>query len=460
MIRSMNEAEKRLAALGLAIPEILLPAGNVDLEKWAVIACDQFTQDRAYWEAVKSEAGGAPSCVNLILPEIWLEESGRIQGIHRAMGEYLEGGVFAPPRRRCLYIERSTPRHPCRRGIVIAVDLEQYDWKAGAMSLVRATEGTIRERLPPRMEIRRGAPLETPHILLLIDDEDDAILPALAKSAKKRPPLYETPLMMDAGAVKGWALEQEGDFAALAAGLEGLAQKAARRYGVSDTVPFLYAAGDGNHSLAAAKAVWDEYKALHKNGKGVENHPARWALVEIENIYDGGIAFEPIHRVIFGARGDEVLAAISALPGFSVKTPGRNQAAAREELLAFVNDPAPEGNRYGLAAPAGGPGGGLAFSLIETKAAGIATAELQPLLDELVRRGSGGLSIDYIHGEEEVLRLVSDSPRPAAGLILPPVKKDGLFKTVAAAGPLPRKSFSMGEALEKRFYLECRRLFS
>jgi hypothetical protein len=450
----MNEAEKRLAALGLAVPEILIPAGGVDLEKWAVIACDQFTQDKSYWEAVKAEAGDAPSCVNLILPELWLEEPGRIGAIRRTMGEYLDQGVFAPPRRCCVYIERSTPRHPCRRGLVIAVDLEQYDWKAGAGTLVRATEGVIQERLPLRMEIRRGASLETPHILLLIDDEDDGILPALGKAAKKQPPLYETPLMMKAGAVRGWALEAEDDFAVLAAGLERLAQKAAGRYGVHDPAPFLYAAGDGNHSLAAAKAVWDEYKASGGSGEGAENHPARRVLVEIENIYDEGIVFEPIHRVIFGAAGADLLAALSVLPGFSVKTAGQNRLSARQELLAFVNDPAAKGNRYGLAAAAGGV---PAFSLIETDTAGIATVELQPLLDEFVRQG--GFSIDFIHGEEAVLRLVSDPQRPAAGLILPPVKKDGLFKT-AAAGPLPRKSFSMGEAPEKRFYLECRRLFA
>jgi hypothetical protein len=420
----MNDVHQRLAALGAAVPEVLIPRPGTDLRKWAVVACDQFTQDRSFWEALKAETGTAPSTLNLILPEVYLQDNreARILDIRRFMRAYLDEGVFAPPRRGCVYLERSTPRHPRRRGLVLAVDLEQYDWSPGARPLIRTTEGTMKERLAPRMEIRRNAPLECPHILLLIDDEDDALIPGLGERAKKDAPLYETSLMMDAGAVSGWALDKESDWGFLAEGLERLAQKALDRYGSG--TPFLYAMGDGNHSLATAREVWEEYKKSHSRDSGLMNHPARWALVELENLYDPGISFEPIHRVIFGVKPEDVLAAISGLPDLICKTSGDKPGIIQ----------------------------------VETSKEIIAAASLQPPLDELVK--AAGASMDYIHGEEELCRLVSASRGSAAGVLFPPLQKGGLFRTVAERGPLPRKSFSMGSAEEKRFYLECRRLFA
>jgi hypothetical protein len=419
----MSGIHQRLAALGTAVPGILLPRPGTDLRKWAVVACDQFTQDRNFWETLKAETGTAPSTLNLILPEAYLRDNreSRISDIRAFMRAYIDGGVFAPPRRGCVYLERSTPRHPRRRGLVLAVDLEQYDWTPGARPLIRTTEGTMKERLAPRMEIRRNAPLECPHILLLIDDEDDALIPGLGERAKKEAPLYETSLMMDAGAVSGWALDNESDWSLLAEGLERLAQKASARYGPG--TPFLYAMGDGNHSLATAKEVWEEYKKSHVRDPALMNHPARWALVELENLYDPGISFEPIHRVIFGVKPADVLAAVSGLPGLVCKT---------------------SGDRPGIIQ-------------VETTKEIIAAASLQPPLDKLVQ--AAGASMDYIHGEEELCRVVSGSPLPAVGVLFPPLQKSGLFRTVAETGPLPRKSFSMGSAEEKRFYLECRRLF-
>jgi hypothetical protein len=278
------------------------------------------------------------------------------------------------------------------------------------------------------MEIRRDAPLELPHILLLIDDEADTLIPSLGKIARKRPPLYQTSLMMNSGAVTGWALDTEEAWAILAHGLETLAGKSAGRYAdghYTDGSPFLYAMGDGNHSLATAKAIWEEYKQAHSGEADLSNHPGRWALVEVENLYDPGISFEPIHRIIFGAAPHELLKALSALKNLRC-------------------NPEPPDSRV---------------IRIESASQDIATAALQPLLDAFVKEM--GLAIDYIHGEDEIIRLVSDSDltRQATGLILPPIRKDGLFKTVARTGPLPRKSFSMGDAGEKRFYLECRRLF-
>jgi hypothetical protein len=422
----MKNIHERLADLGLKIPEILLPWEGIDIQKWAVIACDQFTQDQNYWEKVKNEAGDAPTTLNLILPEVYLEDGGiTAKTIHSYMKSYLEGGVFAPPRHCGVYLERSTPFNKKRRGLILAIDLEQYDWAPEARPLIRATEGTVQERLPPRVQIRRNAPLETSHILLLIDDEEDTLIPGLAKEALKAAPLYTSPLMMNSGSVTGWTLDTDEAWTLLAEGLENLAQKAASRYGVTEKTPFLYAAGDGNHSLAAAKAVWEEYKAAHPDES---IHPSRFALVELENLHDPGISFQPIHRLIFGVEPETILKALPKSPEFAL------------EMLNQEGKP-------------------VNIFCINSDSADIATVHLEPLLEAFVRQQGPGVSIDYIHGEEELIRLVSNSNRQVTGLFFPSISKNGFFRTIAQNGPLPRKSFSMGEGCEKRFYLECRKLF-
>jgi hypothetical protein len=443
----MEDIHRKLSGLGTAVPEILFPRTGVDLEKWAVIACDQFTQNRSYWEAAAAYVGDAPSTLAMIFPEVYLTDQGReerIRNIHAAMDHSLSSGLLAPPKRACVYIERATPFHPCRRGLILAVDLEQYDWAPDSRRLIRSTEGTVPERLPPRMEIRRSAPLEIPHILLLINDEEDTLLPSLGERARRHGMAYTTPLMMDAGRVTGWLLEEEADWAFLAQGLESLARSR------GETPPFLYAVGDGNHSLATAKAVWENYKKEHGNEPGLMDHPARWALVEVENIYDPGIEFEPIHRIIFGIPSQEILRALSVLPGFSSRT-----AKDRGELSRLVGDRGAVKNRLGLIA-------GTDLFLIESEVPGLITERLQPILDALLKAVPGSkdqpAGIDYIHGEEPLFYTTGVSAQ-AVGILLPPIEKRGLFETVARSGPLPRKSFSMGEAEEKRFYLECRRLF-
>jgi hypothetical protein len=455
------DLHRELEKLGAAVPGVLLPRSGTDLEKWAVVACDQFTQDREFWERQKTAREGAASTLELIFPEVYLEDpdrEARISRIHRTMAAYREEGLFDPPRRGLVYIERATPFHPCRRGLLLAVDLERYDWDPQARPLIRSTEGTVPERLPPRMAVRREAPLETPHILLLIDDDEDALLPALGAAARQREALYQTPLSPAAGHIRGWLLGREADWTLLAEGLGRLARRAETRYGPPQDAPFLYAVGDGNHSLAAAKAVWEEYKKAHPGEPGLLNHPARWALAELENLYDPGISFEPIHRLLRGAAPASLLPALAALPGFSSRP-----VADREQLTRLVGDPAAPHNRLGLIA-------GDTRILVETSAPGLATGFLQPLLDiwlrdQTARASTGaaqGPSLDYIHGGDELFRLAEDrsAPVPALGILLPPVKKGGLFQTVASSGPLPRKSFSMGEAIEKRFYLECRELFA
>jgi uncharacterized protein (DUF1015 family) len=415
----------RLSAVGLAVPDILLPLPDIDLQKWAVIACDQFTQDHAYWDAVREQVGAEASSLHLILPEIYLGDADkplRIANIHRTMTHYLAGGVFAPPQRTCVYVERSTSTHK-RRGLVCAIDLEQYRWDYPGSALIRATEQTVPGRLPPRMEIRRNAGLETSHVLLLIDDKDDTLLPALGARATRNAPLYNTKLMLNSGTITGWAVRTEADLDFLASSLEAAVQ-----------TPFLYAVGDGNHSLAAAKAVWEEHRDA-----GLEQHPSRFALVEIENLYDEGICFEPIHRVLFNADYQRLCSALERLPGFSSRP-----VNSRMELSLLVAEKSASLNRIGLAHAD-------TFLLIEFEKRALAVALLQPLLDTQ----SSGASIDYIHGEAALFRVEAEG---GTGILLPPVQKSGLFETVAHCGPLPRKSFSMGDAEEKRFYLECRAL--
>jgi uncharacterized protein (DUF1015 family) len=457
----MADIKTRLEKLGIAIPEILLPRAG--LKQWAVIACDQFTQDRAYWKKAAEIAAGSPSSLDLIFPEIFLDEgnrAGRIEDIHRAMRKYLDTGIFTAPRRGFVYLERDTPFNRGRKGLVAAVDLEHYSWSPASRPLIRSTEGTVTERLPPRMAIRRNAPVETPHILLLIDDEKNSLLPGLESRAKKTAPVYQGELMLDSGNISGWFIDSEDDFAFLANGLEELAHKALTRYETpnaqpasasqpaSVTQPFLFAVGDGNHSLASAKGIWEEYKKQN----GVNNHPCRYALVEIENIYDPAIKFEPIHRVVFGLGFEEALDALLALPGFSSR-----MIESLEELVRLTREPV-KGNRFGLVCK--NAVGQNRYALVETGAVGLSTACLQPLLDNAVAASNGALTIDYIHGEDELFRITHNSEKPVTGILLPPVQKAGFFETIARNGPLPRKSFSMGEACEKRFYIECRKLLN
>jgi hypothetical protein len=446
----MDEIQHRLEKVGIGIPEILLP--RAELKQWAVIACDQFTQDRTYWKKAAEIAADSPSSLNLIFPEAFLDEenrTGRIDNIHSSMRNYLDSGVFNAPRKGFVYLERDTPFNRSRKGLVAAVDLEQYSWQPESRPLIRSTEGTVADRLPPRMEIRRNAPVETPHILLLIDDETNSLLQELGARARKTAPVYQGELMMDSGSISGWFLDSQDDFAFLADRLEELARRALTRYEApssqpaSASQPFLFAAGDGNHSLASAKEIWEEYK---KTNGGANNHPCRYALVEIENLYDPAIQFEPIHRIVFGLSFEEALDKISALPDFSSRI-----VDGSEELARLTREPV-KGNRFGLISKG-------RYALVETSATGLSTACLQPLLDNAVSASSGALTIDYIHGEDELFRLAHNREKSATGILLPPVQKAGFFETVARNGPLPRKSFSMGEASEKRFYIECRKLF-
>jgi len=457
--------QQKLSKLGLEVPFILLPksvqASPSDLVKWPVIACDQFTQDRDYWDRAKAIAAGAPSTLDLIFPEIYLcddDVSKRIADIHSTMKRYLQENVFSKPRHGFIYIERDTPYQKKRRGLIAAVDLEHYDWHPQSRPLIRCTEGAVPERLPPRMDIRRGAPLELPHVILLIDDETDSLLPAIGEKMRNTTPCYSTPLMMDSGNVTGWFLDIESGESSetisfITDKFDKLYQRSTGRYG-GEGKPFLFAVGDGNHSIAAAKGIWEEYKTANgykAAGDSLPNHPCRYALVEIENIYDPAIQFEPINRVVFDIGFDEIVRILSALPDFSC----RSVNSAKElSKLCSKQPQLPVANHFGVISQ-------NRYALIETSATGIATACLQPLLDKYA--GNTPQLIDYIHDEEELFRLSgeggqTDTNRKRAGILLPPLQKSVLFETVARLGPLPRKSFSMGHSVEKRFYFECREI--
>jgi hypothetical protein len=281
-----------------------------------------------------------------------------------------------------------------------------------------------------------------------MDNDDDLILKELENKAKQKNPVYEGDLMMKSGHISGWFIDDEESFQFLAEKFEDLAKKANNRYQMDDKIPFLFAVGDGNHSLATAKSIWEEYKQAHQDDPDLMKHPARFALAELENLYDPGIAFEPIHRVLFHTSIEDVVGALMDLGGFQFKKLDNWKELTK--LVAAENAPR---TRYGLF-------DGKTALLVETNAPGISTYPLQPLLDEMISYNEG-ISIDYIHGENEIFRLANlDKEAKTVGILLPPVKKEDLFFTVAQGGPLPRKSFSMGEACEKRFYLECRKLFA
>ena len=444
---------KKLEDFGMKVPEILLPA-NVDLSKWSVIACDQYTQDLDYWKKAEAAAGGSPSTLNLILPEVYLnspDKAERIQKIRKTMKEYLGGGVFAAPFKGFIYIERKTAFGRMRKGLVAQIDLETYEWKPFSKANIRATEATIVDRIPPRKEIRKGAQLELPHIMLLVNDKDDILVGGSGVAAKKNAPLYDGQLMCNGGSITGWGLSSESELA----GVTEAVAKIADKNRAADGSTFLFAVGDGNHSLATAKAVWDEYKAeLVDGGAGeaeLEACPVRYALVEIVNIYDTGLTFEPIHRVIFNIDAGALIKALAdALGGTISEVAGQAEleSAVRASSADFGFDYVDEG-------------GAQKFVLLRTPIKELAVSRLQPEIDKFLKEvgtGTGAApEIDYIHGSEEVLGL---GKKPGAvGILLPPIAKDSFFETINGRGPLPRKSFSMGEADEKRFYLECRRLF-
>jgi hypothetical protein len=441
--QSAEQPAKTYPEIGIRIPQIYLPHPGVDLQRWAVVACDQYTSQPEYWDQVENFVGDAPSTLRLVLPEVYLgtpEESGRVRRAQESMHAYLEQGILEA-HQGLMYVERSVAGKT-RRGLLLAVDLECYDYQKGAQSLIRATEGTILDRLPPRMKIRQEAQLEMPHILVLIDDPGRTVIEPLAQATQEMVPCYDFDLMMDSGHIRGYRIEDPGLEDQVIRALQDLADphQFARKYGLQDGQSvLLFAMGDGNHSLATAKAVWDQIKS--ETGM---DHPARYALVEIENVHDQGLEFEPIHRVLFNLNVD-VLAAIQTYYGESASyTPCQDCL----EMVDQVENPPDDRQAFGVVI-------NHKFGVVKiaNPASNLAIGSLQPFLDYLVEAELAD-KIDYVHGKCVICRL---SARPhTVGFYLPRMAKSDLFKTVILDGALPRKTFSLGEAHEKRFYIESR----
>jgi hypothetical protein len=431
---------------GFRLPRLCLPRSGIDLRKWAVIACDQHTAEPEYWQRVEQEVGDAPSTLHLIFPEVYLgsaDAPARIARIQQTMRRYLADGLFVE-REGPVYVER-TVEGRTRRGLMLELDLEHYDYSAASTSLIRPTEGTMVARLAPRIEVRRGALLELPHILVLIDDPGHTVIEPLGAARATLPQLYATELMCGGGHVAGFAVDAAHSARAVGA-LNALAdpQAFAARYGVpAHTPPMLFAMGDGNHSLATAKSIWEAAKA----SAGMD-HPSRYALVEVVNIHDPALDFAPIHRLLLGVTAD------------------LRQALARSFGARLACTDVPSGAALGarVAAAAGGPrltagliGPGARFSVVEIAdpPSSLAVGTWQPFIDTFIAQG-GAKEVDYVHGDATLERLAQQPGH--AGVFFAGIGKSELMRRVVHEGPTPRKTFSMGEAHEKRYYLESRRI--
>lgn len=389
----MKTAKEKLADVGAAVPRLLFPKEGINLQKFAVIACDQYSAQEEYWDAVRDFIGSAPSSLQLMMPEAWLgKEPSHENAVPEHMRRYLADGTLREIGRGMMFPHRGTTTG-VRRGLLLSLDLEQYDFAPDSSSLIRATEKTIQERLPARVAIRSKAPLEMPHIMVLLDDRENRLMGALDQIAAGRAPFYDFSLMMDSGSLKGWFLQEENIFDAVADILAQL--KAQSRDGM------LYAMGDGNHSFAAAKEHWDTRKAGLTAAQR-ESHPARFGLVELVNLYDPALVFEPIHRLLIGVDPHAVQRDL----GFDAKNPPPLQ-------------------------------------------------KLQPQLDGWLDQHPQA-QLEYIHGTEDCRRLGRAPDRLA--IVWSKFDKESLFSDIARHGVLCRKSFSMGSAPDKRFYLECRKI--
>jgi len=448
----MNELLRK--ELGVEISSILIPKAGTDMKKWAVVACDQYTSEPEYWQKVDEYVGSAPSTLRLIFPEVYLEREDaetkqhRITGINQAMCDYLDKGSFEEVRDSMIYVERTTRSGKMRKGLVFAVDLETYDFSKGSRSLIRATEGTILDRLPPRIKIRENACLELPHVMILIDDPEASTIEPLSGYKGKMRQLYSFDLMMDSGHIEGYQVNDRTLLESIFNSLVRLksAEAFQQKYHVDDThSPLLFAVGDGNHSLATAKSCWEKLKPALTDRER-ENHPARFALVELVNVHDSGLEFEPIHRLLFNANASSLLSSF-------VKFYENKGVRCGFEYVSDLNDipancPAKHAIRFVHGEKTG-------YVWLDNPPLTLDVGSLQCFLDVYLKENPG-TEIDYVHGDDVVEKIGRRENN--MGFLLSPMDKGDLFKTVIADGALPRKTFSMGEAMDKRFYLECRRI--
>ncbi|MCP3849696.1 MAG: DUF1015 domain-containing protein [Gammaproteobacteria bacterium] len=441
-----------LDKIGLQVPEILLPNKDVDLHKWSVVACDQYTSQPDYWSKSKETTEGEPSTLNIIFPEVFLEDSDgdeRIQSINNTMQKYLDDDVLTEMANKgFVLVDRKTSQAPSRKGLMVAIDLECYDFNKGSQTLIRATEGTIVDRLPPRIKVRQDAAIELPHIMVLIDDPDRTVIEPLFD--QNPDPLYDFELMMDSGHLKGYAIDTPEMIQQVSDALEHLASPEvfAKKYNAPDKEVLLYAMGDGNHSLATAKAIWEKIKEDANDPQAEMDNPARYALVELVNIHDEGLQFEPIHRVIFDVKPEQLLKDMNShfSGNFSLcRCESEEEMKKRASKVSNIEDihviPFNDASGYG-------------YIQIENPVFTLELATIESFLNDYLDENGG--KVDFIHGDDVVNEL--GVKKGNMGFFFPPISKHSLFKTIIFDGALPRKTFSMGEADEKRFYLEARKI--
>lgn len=409
---------------------ILLPK-NTDMTKWSVVACDQYTSEPEYWNDVEKIVGDVPSTLKLTLPEIYLEDenvSERIAKINSNMKALLDEDFFNEYKDSMIYLERTQSDGKIREGLIGVVDLEAYSYEKGAETPIRATEKTVIERIPPRVKIRENAPLELPHIMILIDDDKKQIIENLKNKVSEDDIVYDFDLMKNGGHVKGYLLNEE-TMDEVDKGLKELADKEvfAKKYDVNNKEVLLFAMGDGNHSLATAKACYEKLKETMSEEEYL-NNPARYALVELVNLHSPALEFEAINRVIFNTEPEKLLNSLKEY--YQINKDGNGQ-----EIEVITNDV--DEKWY-----------------IENPKSNIAVGSIQIFLDEYLKNNEG--KIDYIHGEETTKNLAKQSGN--VGFIFEAMSKNELFKTVILDGSLPRKTFSMGHSYDKRYYLESRKI--
>ncbi|MBO5407939.1 MAG: DUF1015 domain-containing protein [Clostridia bacterium] len=403
------------------------------MKLWSVVACDQYTSEPDYWKAVNELTDGKPSTLYVTVPEIYLNDADieeRIAKTNLTMQQYMEDAIFTEHKNTYIYVERTLQNGVKRLGIVGKVDLEDYDYSIGSQTKVRATEGTVVSRIPPRLKVRRDAPIELPHIMLLIDDNAKEIIEPNQKLTDTFEKVYDFELMQNSGHIKGYKMSEEAA-SRLEDKLINLADihQFNKKYEVEKDSPLVFAMGDGNHSLATAKANYENLKK-EIGEEAAKNSPARYALCELVNLHDDSLVFEAIHRVIFDANGDEFIKMLEETYTVSY------DADAKGQSFVFVFH-----------------GEQKKITITDSKEY-LTVATLQKLLDRFVAEKGG--EIDYIHGEN-VVESLCENPNNF-GIILEAMDKADLYKSVILDGALPRKTFSMGDACDKRFYTEARKI--
>lgn len=407
---------------------ILFYAGG-DPSGFAVVACDQYTSEPSYWKRVAERTSKIPSAFHMIFPEVYLKDTdfeNRIQKINATMADYLDRNLFCEKKDAFVYVRRTLRDGRVRCGLIGQIDLEEYDYSIGSESPVRATEGTVLERIPPRVKIRENAPLELPHVMLLIDDPKRRIIEPLAQKRDTFPKLYSFPLMEDSGTLEGWLLPKK-EKQQLCEALLTLEEEAARQ--PDGSAPLPYAVGDGNHSLATARKCYLDLKEAI-GAEEAQKSPARYALVELVNLHDESLVFEAIHRHVSGVNAADVMEKLA-------------------EFYSLSEDPAAGGQKVIAVLP-----NETKTVYIQNPSKNLAVGSLQAFLDDYTSRFGG--ETDYIHGANVVETLVKE--QGGIGFLLDPMEKAELFPTVRLDGALPRKTFSMGEACDKRFYFEARKI--